>query len=65
MPKKTLGEKLKEMRNSKGLTQVELAGKLKIEQSCLSRWEKGGTVPTIDNYKKLSKALGCTIDDLV
>ena len=41
-----------------GLTQSEIAKKLKMEQCHYSRWENG-TTPQEHNQMKIAKVLGC------
>ncbi len=61
------GEKmnLKEARNRAGLTQQDIADKLKIDRSSVAKWESGEVMPRADKLKQLSEILGCTIDDLL
>lgn len=47
------------------LTQKELADKIGVQQSHISRWEsKEGINPGIENLKRLAQALNVTMDDL-
>ncbi len=50
---------------SLGLTQVELARKLKILQSTLSDIETGRHAPTLGTVEKIAKALKTTAQSLV
>lgn len=61
----TFGDRLRELRLAKGLTQKELAEAAQIQQSALSRWELGEQPPPFDAVHKLCKALGvrCTVFD--
>ncbi|MDY4574045.1 MAG: helix-turn-helix transcriptional regulator [Intestinibacter sp.] len=40
-----LGENIKTLRKNKGLTQEELAIRLKVVRQTVSKWEKGYSVP--------------------
>ena len=60
-----LGEKLQELRKSKGLTQEELASALYISRTAISKWESGRGYPSIDSLKEISKFFSVTIDDLL
>lgn len=51
------GEKIKEARLDKRLSQRGLADKISISASTLSRWERGELEPTIEDVYKLSEAL--------
>lgn len=57
--------KIKELRAKAGLTQAQLAKKMNVDQSCVSRWESGKTSPAKKLHKKLAKALCCTVDELL
>jgi len=66
MPPKTFAMKLKTLRISRGLTQVELAKKLGIKQPSLARLENGAvTNPTLDTVRRLARVLKCTVVELV
>jgi putative transcriptional regulator len=46
-------------------SQRKLASKAKVSRSYLSEVENGKYIPSIKFMCKISKALGCTIDELV
>lgn len=52
-------------RKSIGITQAQLAKKLKVGQSAVSMWEKGINTPRADKLLKLAAIFGCTVDDLL
>lgn len=56
--------KIKEMRLAAGLTQVELAAQMSVNQTAVSQWERETTLPTADRLPELAKVLNCTIDAL-
>ena len=57
---------LKELREEKGLTQVELAKKLNFKNgTVISNWETGERKPDIENLLLLSRFFGVTLDHLV
>jgi putative transcriptional regulator len=56
--------RIKEFRIKAGLTQVELAAKLGVEQAAVSQWETGKTMPSAAILLKLSEELKCQIDEL-
>ena len=56
---------LKEVRNSKKITQVELAEITGLQQQAISRYESRIMTPQIDTAAKIAEALGVTIDELV
>ena len=58
-------EKLQELRKNKGLTQEELAEKLYVSRTAVSKWESGRGYPSIDSLKEISKFFSVSIDDLL
>ena len=61
----TLGEKLKKLRTDKGLTQEELAEKLYVTRTAISKWESDRGYPSIDALKAISKFFSVSIDELL
>lgn len=59
------GEKLQELRKSKGMTQEELAEELYVSRTAVSKWESGRGLPNIDSLKQLSVYFCVSIDDLL
>lgn len=59
-----IGQKIKEYRIQKGLTQKDLADKLHVTYQAVSKWENDNTEPSFDTIKEMSKLFGCTIDEL-
>ena len=57
--------KLRELRKRAGLKPSELASKMAVDITTISRWETGTRKPDVDSLVKLSKILNCTVDDLV
>ena len=45
------GEKLKKLRTENRITQDELAEKLYVTRTAISKWETGKGYPSIDNLK--------------
>ena len=60
-----IGRKIKNIKESKGLTQQEISDKSNFVKSTVSRIESGRTNLTLKNLFKLSEALGVKIRDLV
>ena len=58
-------EKLQELRKDKGLTQEELAEKLFVSRTAISKWESGRGYPSIDSLKEIARFFSVTIDDLI
>lgn len=60
-----IGSRLRSLRESKKLTQQQLATAAGLSLSVLSRIEYGGTPdPRISTLRALAKALGVSLDDL-
>lgn len=53
------------LRKEKGLSQVDIAEKLFVSRQAVSKWEKGLSVPDVDNIVKLSEIFGVTTDYLL
>ena len=60
-----LGENIKKLRKNKGLTQEELAIKLKVVRQTISKWEKGFSVPDADMLQKLADILDVDVKQLL
>ena len=58
-------EKLQELRKGRGLTQEELAEKLFVSRTAISKWESGRGYPSIDSLKEISRYFSVTIDELI
>ena len=58
-------KKLQELRKQKGLTQEELAQKLYVSRTAISKWESGRGYPSIDSLKEIAKFFCVTVDQLL
>ena len=56
---------LKELRKRSGLTQVDLAAKMRVTQGCVSQWENGRAFPRTERLPELAQLLGCTAKELL
>ena len=56
---------LQKLRESRGMTQAELAEKLFVTRQAVSRWENGETIPSTDTLKLLSKIFDVSINTLL
>ena len=59
-----LGEKIGELRKSKGITQERLAEKIGVTRQTVSNWEGNVTVPDIGQALLLAKFFKISLDDL-
>lgn len=64
---KNIGKKIRKVRLEKGLTQLDLVGKMQgdIDVTNISRIEAGRTNPTIFTIYRLAEALEVSILDLL
>ncbi len=61
----TLGEKIKYYRTNKGLSQEKLAECLNVSRQAITKWERDGGVPELNNLIALSEVFGISIDTLI
>lgn len=61
----TIGENIKRLRRSKGMTQEELAGVLNISNAAVSKWERGDSLPDISMLFPLADYFGVSVDTLM
>lgn len=59
------GEKIKKLREEKGMTQQTMAEKLYVTRQAVSRWECGARYPDLLTAKKIAQILEVSIDELV
>lgn len=64
---KKIGKKIQEIRLNRGLTQVELVGKIEgeIDTTNISRIESGRTNPTVYTLFRIAEALEVRLNDLL
>lgn len=60
-----LHEKLQELRKSRGLTQEQLAQRIYVSRTAISKWESGRGTPSIDSLKALSAFFAVSVDELL
>ena len=58
-------EKLQKLRTSENMTQEELAEKLFVSRTAISKWDSGRGYPSIDSLKAISEFFHITIDELI
>lgn len=55
---------LRTLRKEKGLTQVQLAQMVHVDQTAISQWERGIAQPRLKNCLQLAQILECSIEDI-
>ena len=58
-------KKLQELRKKKGITQEELAEKLYVSRTAVSKWESGRGYPNIESLKAIAAFFSVTVDELL
>ena len=58
-------EKLQHLRKQRGLTQEQLAERLFVSRTAVSKWESGRGYPNLESLKELSKLFSVSIDALL
>ena len=62
--KKQFGDRVRELRLSKGLSQEELAFRVNIHRTYIGGIERGERNPSLKNIAAIANALGVTLSEL-
>lgn len=65
MDSKIVGNRIKEVREKRNLTQEELADKVDLSPTHISVIERGLKVPKLDNFVAIANALDVSADELL
>lgn len=65
MTKMTFGERMAEVRESKGWLQRDVASRMGVKANTISNWEKGISRPNLDQLCQLCQILSVTSDSLL
>ena len=60
--RKRIGERIRQLRMERGMSQIELAEKTGLVQPHIPRIEQGRYSVGFDTLQAIAKALGCTVD---
>lgn len=60
-----LGQRIRELRKKRGLTQVEFAALCGVPQSRISTIENGSRIPNLETVLRLASALDCKVTALM
>lgn len=58
-------EKIKKIRTDNGLSQEDLARKIYVSQTVVSKWEAGQEYPDIYSLQRIAELFNLTLDDLI
>lgn len=61
----SIGQKIRDLRNEKGMTLGDLAAKINVSPSLISQLERGGVNPSISLLKSIADALGIPLPALL
>ena len=63
--KMDMGNKIRELRKKKGITQKELAKAIFVSRTAVSKWESGRGYPNIDSLKAIALYFSVSLDELL
>lgn len=63
--KEAIAVNIQELRRSRKMTQIELAGKINYTDKAVSKWERAESVPDIAALKKIADTFSVTVDYLI
>ena len=64
VPMYDLGEKIKQLRTERGITQTQLARKLNLSKSSISKYESGQKFPTLETLINMAAFFHTSLDEL-
>jgi transcriptional regulator with XRE-family HTH domain len=59
-----MGQRIKDLRDRRGMTQEGVARAAGVTLGAVRKWEKGTRAPSFEMAIRLARALGCTLDEL-
>lgn len=63
---KATGERIAQLRKAAGISVVELSRYMGFnEPQAVYKWQRGESLPTVDNLYALSRRLGTTMEDIL
>ena len=62
---RSIGENIRRVRITKGLSQQQLANSMSVERSTVAGWESGRRIPDVDMLVRVAKALNVPITSLI
>lgn len=58
---KSVGELIRDLRTSRGLSIRELATETGLSSAAISRWESGKRIPSVESFNKVMAALNAEL----
>ena len=58
-------ERIKQLRESLGINQVEFGKRINVSKQCISNWENSNILPSIDMLTKIAKTFSVSSDFLL
>lgn len=58
-------ERIKQLRESLGINQVEFGKRINVSKQCISNWENSNILPSIDMLIKITKTFSVSADYLL
>ncbi len=55
---------IRELRQERGWTQLELANRLGVTPSAVYNWERGKFEPTASMFRRIARAFGVSMDEI-
>ena len=59
------GQNIKKIRKESGITIGQIVDTCGISKGSVCKWQRGDTMPSIDNFVVLASIFGVTIDDII
>lgn len=60
-----LNERIRQLREARGMTQVELARQLSVTKQAVSNWENNNIQPSVEMAVAIADFFGVMLDDLL
>lgn len=60
-----LNERIRQLREARGMTQVELARQLSVTKQSVSNWENNNIQPSVEMAVAIADFFGVSLDDLL
>ena len=59
-----MANNIKQLREAAGMTQAELAAKMRLTTPSITKWERGRANPTYDNLIQRAEIFGVSLDEV-